>query len=74
MVTHADTHFSELYANMCKVVSNHPKTPKFENPEGGKPIDFRRLLLNKCQEEFEKGSKVGDVMGSCYVDLFAKCS
>jgi translation initiation factor 4G len=26
-------------------------------PDGGKPrkLSFRRLLLNKCQEEFEKG-------------------
>jgi len=55
-----DTHFSELYANMCKVVSAHKETPKFRNPEGGKDIDFRRLLLNKCQEEFEKGSKAMD--------------
>lgn len=36
----------------------HPKLPKFKNPDGGKDIDFRRLLLNKCQEEFEKGCKV----------------
>ncbi len=30
--------------------------PTFENPEQpSKRIDFRRLLLNKCQVEFEKG-------------------
>lgn len=31
---------------------------QFPNPEGGKDIDVRRLLLNKCQEEFERGTQV----------------
>eukprot|EP00983_Pelagomonas_calceolata_P032468 1018373-Pelagomonas_calceolata.AAC.6 len=30
---------------------------QFPNPEGGKDIDVRRLLLNKCQEEFESGTQ-----------------
>jgi hypothetical protein len=30
--------------------------PTFENPnKEQKPLDFRRLLLSKCQSEFEKG-------------------
>ncbi|KAF5835829.1 kinase-like domain-containing protein [Dunaliella salina] len=32
-------------------------TNKFPNPGGGKDIDVRRLLLNKCQEEFENGTQ-----------------
>lgn len=48
-----------LHCLFClKIMSNHRKSPKFKNPDGGKDIDFRRLLLNKCQEEFEKGSQV----------------
>ena len=36
----------------------HGHMPSFPNPEpGGKAIDFRRLLLNKCQAEFESGSE-----------------
>jgi hypothetical protein len=39
------------------------KLPEFEDPEGPvgpdgqrKKLTFRRALVNKCQEEFEKGS------------------
>jgi len=35
---------------------------QFQNPEGGKAIDVRRLLLNKCQEEFESGTQVSASM------------
>lgn len=45
-----------MYAHLCYAICNHPKAPKFPSPESNKPIDFRRLLLNKCQEEFEKGT------------------
>lgn len=48
--------FAEMYANLCKDI--HSSVPSFPNPEpGGKAIDFRRLLLNKCQAEFESGSE-----------------
>ncbi|KAJ9515573.1 hypothetical protein QJQ45_021731, partial [Haematococcus lacustris] len=55
-----DTHFSEMYSTMCHRVSVNEKTPKFPNPDGGKDIDFRRLLLNKCQVEFEQGCQAMD--------------
>lgn len=37
----------------------HPSLPQFKNPDGpnAKPVDFRRLLLNKCQQEFESGAE-----------------
>ncbi len=35
----------------------HPSLPTFQSndPSSTKPVDFRRLLLNKCQQEFEDG-------------------
>ena len=49
--------FSIAYANLCKVMS----TIKVEVPTEpeGKPkvITFRRVLLTKCQQEFEKDKK-----------------
>ena len=50
--------FSIAYANLCKVMS----TIKVEQPpseEGGKAkiLTFRRVLLTKCQQEFEKDKK-----------------
>ena len=49
--------FSIAYANLCKVMS----TIKVEVPAEpeGKPkvITFRRVLLTKCQQEFEKDKK-----------------
>ena len=43
--------FCELYANLCLHLSQ--QMPEFEMND--KKISFRRVLLNKCQEEFEKG-------------------
>ncbi|EFJ49949.1 hypothetical protein VOLCADRAFT_80411, partial [Volvox carteri f. nagariensis] len=50
-----ETTFSEMYANLCKEI--HPSLPQFpsNDPNNQKPVDFRRLLLNKCQQEFEDG-------------------
>ena len=45
--------FCELYAQLCQ--SLRDQLPEFENAEDGKKVTFRRVLLNKCQEEFEKG-------------------
>ena len=48
--------FSIAYANLCKVMS----TIKVEViPEEGKAkvVTFRRVLLTKCQQEFEKDKK-----------------
>jgi len=52
--------FTELYAELC--VQLNAKLPGFEDPDapatdGAKKLNitFRRVLLNKCQEEFEAG-------------------
>ena len=52
-----------MYAQLCTKLGNakdaatgEPLLPTFENPDSAtKRIDLRRLLLNKCQVEFEKG-------------------
>ena len=56
-----ETTFCQLYSQLCHDLSN--ALPDFEDPDGtlsqdGKPmrITFRRILLNKCQVEFEKGT------------------
>ncbi|KAF4395235.1 hypothetical protein CsatB_007128 [Cannabis sativa] len=45
--------FCEMYANFCFHL--HGELPDFS--EGDKKITFRRLLINKCQEEFERGER-----------------
>mmetsp|Transcript_654 Transcript_654/g.2384 ORF Transcript_654/g.2384 Transcript_654/m.2384 type:complete len:1631 (-) Transcript_654:1626-6518(-) len=45
--------FCEIYAQMCVHLSR--ALPEFT--EGDQQITFRRVLLNKCQEEFEKGEQ-----------------
>ena len=49
--------FSIAYANLCKVMS----VIKVEAPAGedgkAKVVTFRRVLLTKCQQEFEKDKK-----------------
>ncbi|KAJ6791263.1 eukaryotic translation initiation factor 4G [Iris pallida] len=45
--------FCEMYANFCAHLSN--ELPDFN--EDNEKITFRRLLLNKCQEEFERGER-----------------
>lgn len=53
--------FTALYSQLCKDLS--AELPDFEDPEHavdahGKAqrITFRRILLNKCQSEFEQGA------------------
>jgi translation initiation factor 4G len=58
-----EPHFCELYSQLCQTLQK--RLPEFDDPaeepapEGGeakrRKLNFRRLLLNKCQEEFEKG-------------------
>jgi len=59
-----EPHFCELYSQLCHTLQK--RLPEFDDPteeppeEGGgevkrRKLNFRRLLLNKCQEEFEKG-------------------
>ena len=55
--------FAELYATMCQHLSDRflSENIEFLDPESDpdvaepKRITFKRVLLNKCQEEFEKG-------------------
>ncbi|XP_057513833.1 eukaryotic translation initiation factor 4G-like isoform X1 [Actinidia eriantha] len=45
--------FCEMYANFCSRLAG--ELPDFS--EDNEKITFRRLLLNKCQEEFERGER-----------------
>jgi len=45
--------FCELYAQFCKELSK--ELPQFE--QDGVTISFKRTLLNKCQDVFERGVK-----------------
>ncbi len=48
--------FSEIYATLCFDLNK--ELPSFKDEageEGAQEITFRRILLNKCQEEFEEG-------------------
>ncbi|XP_078155907.1 eukaryotic translation initiation factor 4G-like [Carex rostrata] len=45
--------FCEMYANLCSHLAN--VLPDFS--EDNEKITFKRLLLNKCQEEFERGER-----------------
>ncbi|KAE9600793.1 putative initiation factor eIF-4 gamma, MA3 [Lupinus albus] len=45
--------FCEMYANFCSHLAS--ALPDFS--EDNEKITFKRLLLNKCQEEFERGEK-----------------
>lgn len=45
--------FCEMYANFCSRLSS--ELPDFG--EDNEKITFKRLLLNKCQEEFERGER-----------------
>ncbi|KAK4269854.1 hypothetical protein QN277_022959 [Acacia crassicarpa] len=45
--------FCEMYANFC----SHLATELPDFSEDNEKITFKRLLLNKCQEEFERGER-----------------
>ncbi|KAJ1439577.1 MIF4G-like, type 3 [Sesbania bispinosa] len=45
--------FCEMYANFCSHLAS--ELPDFS--EDNEKITFKRLLLNKCQEEFERGER-----------------
>ena len=52
--------FSIAYANLCKVLS--PMKVEWTTPDGKqKTNNFRRVLLTKCQQEFEKDKKDDEV-------------
>lgn len=48
-----ETTFCALYASLCKLLSGD--MPEFDVEGDPRKVTFRRLLLNKCQAEFEKG-------------------
>ncbi|CAD7702866.1 unnamed protein product, partial [Ostreobium quekettii] len=48
-----ETTFCALYASLCKLLST--EMPEFTVEGDPRKVTFRRLLLNKCQAEFEKG-------------------
>jgi translation initiation factor 4G len=43
--------FCPLYAELCVKLSK--ALPEFKQEGEDKPVTFRRVLLNTCQEEFE---------------------
>ena len=60
----AEPHFVELYAELCAALSK--RLPEFASSgaDGGKPITFRRVLLNTCQEEFEGTNEAREKLSS----------
>lgn len=50
--------FSVAYGNMCRCLATL-KVPSLDKPNA--TVNFRKLLLNRCQKEFEK-DKVDDVV------------
>ncbi|XP_038677215.1 eukaryotic translation initiation factor 4 gamma 3-like isoform X6 [Scyliorhinus canicula] len=53
-----EPNFSVAYANMCRCLTML-KVPMSDKP--GATVNFRKLLLNRCQKEFEK-DKADDVV------------
>eukprot|EP00066_Takifugu_rubripes_P022618 XP_011611884.1 PREDICTED: eukaryotic translation initiation factor 4 gamma 3 isoform X1 [Takifugu rubripes] len=53
-----EPNFSVAYGNMCRCLATL-KVPMTEKPTSS--VNFRKLLLNRCQKEFEK-DKVDDVV------------
>lgn len=53
--------YSFMYAQLCKRLSE--EAPNFDPPDFG-PCSFRRLLLNKCRDEFENRSKATEFYDS----------
>lgn len=60
----AEPHFVGLYAELCAALSK--RLPEFASSgvDGDKPITFRRVLLNTCQEEFEGTNEAREKLSS----------
>ncbi|CAN2387968.1 Eukaryotic translation initiation factor 4 gamma 3 [Pristimantis euphronides] len=58
--------FSVAYANMCRCLAAL-KVPMADKP--GSTVNFRKLLLNRCQKEFEKDKADDDVFEKKQKDL-----
>lgn len=54
-----EPHYCETYADM--VFNLKAVYPSFPDPEGGKPVTFKGLVLNICQNEFEELLASGDL-------------
>ena len=61
--------FSIAYANLCKVMS--PIKVELMQEEGKPPksTNFRRMLLTKCQQEFEKDKKDDETLEKMKEDI-----
>eukprot|EP00245_Coleochaete_scutata_P017635 TRINITY_DN875_c0_g1_i1.p1 TRINITY_DN875_c0_g1~~TRINITY_DN875_c0_g1_i1.p1 ORF type:complete len:807 (-),score=197.56 TRINITY_DN875_c0_g1_i1:638-3058(-) len=58
-----EPHFCPMYAELCVRLAE--KLPEFPpEKEDEKPITFRRILLNTCQEEFEGASAMREEVKS----------
>ena len=44
-----------MYAQLCKKLNK--KVPNFDPPNSENTTTFRRLLLNKCQDEYENRAR-----------------
>lgn len=54
--------FCAMYADLCLSLSR--ELPSFPPPEGeDKPVAFKRVLLNTCQDEFEGAATAREVRG-----------
>ena len=54
--------FCSMYADVCVRLSK--ELPEFPAEDGGKPVTFRRILLNTCQEEFEGAGKAREELNT----------
>lgn len=52
----AEQKFAAMYSELCVRLANG--CPEFPDEETGAKITFKRILLNKCQEEFENAGKI----------------
>jgi hypothetical protein len=53
-----EPNFSEAYANMCKVLSSTMQAQADRKTKDEPEFSFRKLLVSRCQMEFEKSSEV----------------
>jgi len=61
-----ESKYSSMYAQLCKRLSEH--APNLEPPES-KITTFKRLLLNKCKDEFENRAAVSTALEKRAGDL-----
>ena len=54
-----EKYFASMYSGLCNKLTS--ELPTFEREEGQKKVSFKKILLNQCQIEFEKGRPVFSV-------------